>query len=39
MRMKYEMDNGVTEILENNLNEVNGDNYVVAAEVQHNEEI
>lgn len=38
-RMKYEMDNGVTEILENNLKEVNGDNYVVAAEVQHNEEI
>lgn len=37
--MKYEMDNGVTEILENNLNEVNGDNYDVAAEVQLNEEI
>lgn len=32
-RMKYEMDNGVIEILENNLKEVNGDNYVVVVEV------
>lgn len=31
--MKYEMDNGVIEILENNLKEVNGDNYVVVVEV------